>query len=174
MPRRTRPSLGNCHNDWKGRSRWFGRPSWAVIVAIGVSAIAAGVAAKEPPPNLGATAPAVDWRGDHASKADSTPPPVPAIASAGGMIAITGKLDDGTLVITAIDTRRQWMAVYHIERSGQPRLVGSRPMESDFSLLLNPASPLPAEIDPDRWIDSPTGVPRGDHGKKVESTSVAD
>lgn len=73
------------------------------------------------------------------------------IAAANGMIVSNHTLADGTPMITVVNTRRMWLAVYHIERSGKPVLVGSRPMESDFELLLNAASPLPAEINPARW-----------------------
>ena len=66
--------------------------------------------------------------------------------AAGHMIGFSHSDGSGTQTITLVDTRKSWMAVYHVDRSGTIRLVSSRPIDADFSLQLNATSPLPEEI----------------------------
>ena len=66
--------------------------------------------------------------------------------AAGDMIGFSHGDGSGTQTITLVDTRKSWMAVYHVTRSGTIRLVSSRPIDADFSLQLNATSPLPEEI----------------------------
>ena len=68
------------------------------------------------------------------------------VGSAGEMIGFSHTDGSGTQTITLVHTGKSWMAVYHIDRSGQIRLVSSRPVDADFSLQLNATSPLPEEI----------------------------
>lgn len=70
----------------------------------------------------------------------------PGVGAAGEMIGFSHADGSGTQTITLVDTGKSWMAVYHIDRSGQIRLVSSRPIDADFSLQLNATSPLPEEI----------------------------
>lgn len=74
------------------------------------------------------------------------PGPQIQLGSAGGVIGFSGSDGSGTQTITLVDTRKSWMAVYHIGVAGKIRLVSSRPIDADFSLQLNAASPLPEEI----------------------------
>jgi hypothetical protein len=66
--------------------------------------------------------------------------------AAGDMIGFSHGDGSGTQTITLVDTRKSWMAVYHVTKSGTIRLVSSRPIDADFSLQLNATSPLPEEI----------------------------
>jgi len=68
------------------------------------------------------------------------------VGAAGDMIGFSHSDGTGSQTITLINTRKSWMAVYHIDRSGTIRLTSSRPIEDDFTLLLNATSPLPDEI----------------------------
>ncbi|WP_146522142.1 hypothetical protein [Stieleria varia] len=68
------------------------------------------------------------------------------VGAAGQMIGFSHSDGSGTQTITLVHTGKSWMAVYHIDRSGQIRLVSSRPIDDDFSLLLNATSPTPSEI----------------------------
>ncbi|MEM1069175.1 MAG: hypothetical protein AAGI63_09785 [Planctomycetota bacterium] len=68
------------------------------------------------------------------------------LGAAGGVIGFSGSDGSGTQTITLVDTRKSWMAVYHIGTAGEIRLVSSRPIDADFSLQLNAISPLPEEI----------------------------
>lgn len=70
----------------------------------------------------------------------------PQVGAAGDMIGFSHSDGSGTQTITLVHTGKSWMAVYHIDRSGQIRLVSSRPIDADFSLQLNATSPLPQEI----------------------------
>jgi hypothetical protein len=76
----------------------------------------------------------------------SGPGPQIQLGAAGGVIGFSGSDGSGTQTITLVDTRKSWMAVYHIDMSGKIRLVSSRPIDADFSLQLNATSPLPEEI----------------------------
>ena len=71
---------------------------------------------------------------------------VSKVGAAGDMIGFSHSDGSGTQTITVIHTGKSWMAVYHIDRSGQIRLVSSRPIDADFALQLNATSPLPEEI----------------------------
>jgi hypothetical protein len=70
----------------------------------------------------------------------------PKVGAAGDMIGFSHSDSSGTQTITLVHTKKSWMAVYHIDRSGTLRLVSSRPIDADFSLQLNATSPLPEEI----------------------------
>jgi hypothetical protein len=70
----------------------------------------------------------------------------PKVAASGDMIGFSHDNDLGTQTITLVHTKKSWMAVYHIDKSGNLRLVSSRPIDADFSLQLNATSPLPEEI----------------------------
>jgi hypothetical protein len=72
--------------------------------------------------------------------------PVSRAGSAGELVGFTHVDASGTQRITLVHTGKFWMAVYHIDGSGTIRLVSSRPIDADFSLQLNAASPLPDEI----------------------------
>jgi hypothetical protein len=71
---------------------------------------------------------------------------IPKVGASGDMIGFSHSDSSGTQTITLVHTRKSWMAVYHIDRSGTLRLVSSRPLDADFSLQLNATSPLPEEI----------------------------
>ncbi len=73
-------------------------------------------------------------------------PDFPKVGASGDMIGFSHSDSSGTQIITLVHTRKSWMAVYHIDRSGTLRLVSSRPIDADFSLQLNATSPLPEEI----------------------------
>ena len=73
-------------------------------------------------------------------------PDFPKVGASGDMIGFSHSDNSGTQTITLVHTRKSWMAVYHIDRSGTLRLVSSRPIDADFSLQLNATSPLPEEI----------------------------
>ena len=66
--------------------------------------------------------------------------------AAGELLGFSSTDASGTQTITLVHSGKSWMAVYHIDRAGTIRLVSSRPIDADFSLLLNAASPLPDEI----------------------------
>ena len=72
--------------------------------------------------------------------------PLEGVGAAGEMIGFSNYNASGTQTITLVHARKSWMAVYHIDRSGQIRLVSSRPIDADFALQLNATSPLPEEI----------------------------
>lgn len=89
------------------------------------------------------TAPTVSDGAGFVAAADSGGPQVGA---AGDMIGFSHSDGSGMQTITLVHTGKSWMAVYHIDRTGQIRLVSSRPIDADFSLQLNATSPLPQEI----------------------------
>ncbi|MEM9643637.1 MAG: hypothetical protein AAF989_01475 [Planctomycetota bacterium] len=68
------------------------------------------------------------------------------VGTEGGFIGFSHVDGRGTQVITLVDTRKLAMSVYHIDQSGLIRLQSSRPIDADFSLLLNGTKPLPEEI----------------------------
>ncbi len=68
------------------------------------------------------------------------------LMTAGDMIGFSRDLGDGVQAITIINASQRWMAVYHIDTSGQIRLTSSRPLEADFTIQFNASSPLPEEI----------------------------
>ena len=72
--------------------------------------------------------------------------PATLVGAAGEMIGFSHIDGSGTMTITLVHTGKSWMAVYHIDRTGKIRLVSSRAVDADFSLLLNATSPLPDEI----------------------------
>ena len=66
--------------------------------------------------------------------------------TAGELLGFSSTDASGSQTITLVHSGKSWMAVYHIDRAGTIRLVSSRPIDADFSLLLNATSPLPDEI----------------------------
>lgn len=70
----------------------------------------------------------------------------PVLIQAGDMIGFSRELGDGVQAITIINASQRWMAVYHIDISGQIRLTSSRPLDADFTIQFNATSPLPEEI----------------------------
>ena len=82
-----------------------------------------------------------------ASSPQSGPAKGPAtLIQAGDMIGFSRELGDGVQAITIINASRRWMAVYHIDTSGQIRLTSSRPLDADFTIQFNAAAPLPEDI----------------------------
>lgn len=77
----------------------------------------------------------------------SSPSKGPAtLIQAGDMIGFSRELGDGVQAITIINASRRWMAVYHIDTSGQIRLTSSRPLDADFTIQFNATAPLPEDI----------------------------
>lgn len=70
----------------------------------------------------------------------------PQVGAAGELIGFNGFDGSGSQTITLVHTGKMQIAVYHIDRSGQIRLVSSRPIDADFSLSLNVTAPLPGQI----------------------------
>ena len=68
------------------------------------------------------------------------------VGAAGEVIGFSHSDGSGTLTITLVHTGKSSIAVYHIDRSGEIRLMSSRPIDADFSILLNATSPTPSEI----------------------------
>lgn len=71
---------------------------------------------------------------------------IPHLMTAGDLIGFSRELGDGVQAITLINASQRWMAVYHIDSSGEIRLTGSRPLADDFTIQFNATSPLPEEI----------------------------
>ena len=69
-----------------------------------------------------------------------------SVGAAGELIGFSGSDGSGSQRITLVHTGKMHIAVYHIDRSGQIRLVSSRPIDADFSVSLNVNAPLPGEI----------------------------
>lgn len=68
------------------------------------------------------------------------------VAGSGDLIGFSHVNDRGTQVITLVNTRKLWMAVYHISPEGEIRLTSSRAIDADFTLQLNATDPLPEDI----------------------------
>lgn len=68
------------------------------------------------------------------------------VGAAGEVIGFSHSDGSGTLTITLVHTGKSSIAVYHIGRSGEIRLMSSRPIDADFSILLNATSPTPPKI----------------------------
>lgn len=66
--------------------------------------------------------------------------------SAGDTIGFSVPSNRGGQLITLVNTSQQWMAVYHIDGSGQIHLVSSRPISQDFAVEYNATVPLPKEM----------------------------
>ena len=74
-------------------------------------------------------------------------PQVTASASAEGVMAFAAPNGTGGQLITVIDARRSWMAVYSVDVGDQQiRMLSSRPLSQDFSVQYNVADPTPADI----------------------------
>ncbi|MEM9826415.1 MAG: hypothetical protein AAF958_07485 [Planctomycetota bacterium] len=78
--------------------------------------------------------------------AGQLPPGQPQMAQADEMIGFANQDGSGNQTITLVHTGKSWMSVYHVDRSGRIQLVGSRPIDADFSLQLNATDPLPETI----------------------------
>jgi hypothetical protein len=82
-----------------------------------------------------------------AAASQTSPAKGPAtLINAGDMIGFSRELGDGVQAITIINSSRRWMAVYHIDTSGQIRLASSRPLDADFTIQFNATAPLPEDI----------------------------
>ncbi len=68
------------------------------------------------------------------------------LGAAGQLIGFGGFDGSGSQTITLVHTGKMQIAVYHIDRSRQIRLVSSRPIDADFSVTLNPTAPHPDQI----------------------------
>ena len=68
------------------------------------------------------------------------------VAASGDLIGFSSISDGGQQTITLINTRKLWMAVYHVNAEGSIQLVSSRPIDADFSLELNVTDPKPSAI----------------------------
>ncbi len=124
------------------------RPHLAILAAI-ILGVVASVAVSQPPQIPSSEGFGKELGGNWESKPGglSVPArPTAQMGAAGDMIGFSHDDGVGTQTITLVDTKKSWMAVYHIDRSGKIRLVSSRPIDADFSLQLNATSPLPEEI----------------------------
>ncbi|MEO1527545.1 MAG: hypothetical protein AAFX06_19120 [Planctomycetota bacterium] len=74
------------------------------------------------------------------------PDSAPVVGAAGELIGFSGISSSGSHTITLVHTGKMQMAVYHIDGTGKIRLVSSRPLDADFSVMLNATKPLPGEI----------------------------
>lgn len=99
----------------------------------------------ENPENAGLPTALTDNRQVGKPVKEAAPMP-PGVASAGDCLAFSRPVGDGSQLITVINTSREWMAVYHIDRTGKITLTGSRPLAQDFAVEFNVNSPLPNEI----------------------------
>ncbi|MEM9365666.1 MAG: hypothetical protein AAGD07_06685 [Planctomycetota bacterium] len=68
------------------------------------------------------------------------------VAGSGDLIGFSSISDGGQQTITLVNTRKLWMAVYHVNVEGSIQLVSSRPIDADFSLELNVTDPKPSAI----------------------------
>ncbi|WP_162006561.1 hypothetical protein [Roseimaritima sediminicola] len=67
-------------------------------------------------------------------------------AAAGEFMGFSRPASDGGQIITLVNTSHPWMAVYHVDGSGQIILKGSRQLNQDFQFQYNAVAPLPEEI----------------------------
>lgn len=102
---------------------------------------AAGIQNAEPPLNM--VAGSANLLGAFGKTDDSAD----KVGAAGEVIGFSHSDGSGSQIITLVHTGKSWVAVYHISRVGEIRLMSSRPIDADFSLLLNPTSPTPSEIE---------------------------
>ena len=112
----------------------------ALLASLLIAAVA-NESVSQPPPPQSATQ-ASSGLADAVMAAEVAP----RVGASGDMIGFSHSDGTGTQTITLVHTKKSWMAVYHIDRSGKIRLVSSRPLDADFSLQLNATSPLPEEI----------------------------
>lgn len=68
------------------------------------------------------------------------------MAVAEGMLGFASPDSGGGQVVTLVDARRSWMAVYAVDAKGEIRLLSSRPLQQDFSVQYNVTDPTPADI----------------------------
>lgn len=73
-------------------------------------------------------------------------PQVTPMAVAEGMLGFASPDSGGGQVVTLVDARRGWMAVYAVDAQGEIRLLSSRPLQQDFSVQYNVTDPTPADI----------------------------
>jgi len=69
-----------------------------------------------------------------------------ASGAAGEMIGFAAPASRGGQLITLINTSQPWMAVYHVDGTGQIHLLSSRPISQDFAVEYNATVPLPKEM----------------------------
>jgi hypothetical protein len=75
------------------------------------------------------------------------PPQVTASAAAEGMMAFASPDGDRGQLVTIIDAKRSWMAVYSVDAGGERiKLLSSRPLSQDFSVQYNVTDPTPVDI----------------------------
>lgn len=67
-------------------------------------------------------------------------------ASAKDVIGFSVPANRGGQLITLVNASQQWMAVYHIDGTGQIHLLSSRPISQDFAVEYNATVPLPKEM----------------------------
>ncbi len=67
-------------------------------------------------------------------------------AASGDFLGFARPSNDGGQIITLINTAHPWMAVYHVDGTGQIILKGSRQLNQDFEFQYNAVAPLPEEI----------------------------
>lgn len=72
--------------------------------------------------------------------------PMAGGAAAGEFMGFARPANDGGQIITLINTAHPWMAVYHVDGTGQIILKGSRQLNQDFEFQYNAVAPLPEEI----------------------------
>ncbi len=123
-----------------------------------VTALVVGSAAGQPggspfPPQPGASGEVSQAPPDRAVKhlaqekiVSATPESGVQMGAAGQLIGFGGFDGSGSQTITLVHTGKMQIAVYHIDRSRQIRLVSSRPIDADFSVTLNPTAPHPDQI----------------------------
>lgn len=74
-------------------------------------------------------------------------PQVTASAAAEGMMAFASPDGDRGQLVTIIDAKRSWMAVYSVDAGGERiKLLSSRPLSQDFSVQYNVTEPTPVDI----------------------------
>lgn len=134
------------------------RLGMGVLGFVGVLALVVASAADQPdgpafPPDSGAGPEVsgdrpyrVAGRSPIQKNASSAPESGVQTASAGQLIGFSGFDGSGSQTITLVHAGKMQIAVYHIDRSGQIRLVSSRPIDADFSVTLNPTAPHPDQL----------------------------
>lgn len=81
-----------------------------------------------------------------AASSQQASPRVTPMAVAEGMLGFASPDSGGGQVVTLVDARRSWMAVYAVDAKGEIRLLSSRPLQQDFSVQYNVTDPTPADI----------------------------
>ena len=131
----------------------IGLLGWGLVLALVVGVIADQPTAFPPAEDsypgaseAGSSPDQVGWAAKLPPKPLGAAEITPQVGAAGELIGFNGFDGSGSQTITLVHTRKMQIAVYHIDRSGQIRLVSSRPIDADFSVSLNVTKPLPGEI----------------------------